>query len=587
MRSRSGNPARLASVGMFDPPDGAETGPETVGDVLGPSQLIDVLHRYGEALDARRKQIDRLNVYPVPDGDTGTNMALTVQSVLAELRNATQNDMRSVATAISRGAIMGARGNSGAILAQVLRGIAESIKDKASLRTEDLADALERARTSAYESVLKPVEGTILTVVTAAAHAAREHAHSHSHLPARLGEQVEHVRRASSDALARTPELLPVLKQAGVVDAGGSGFLLLIDALRYVITGEAIPGAVDDADEVQAPSQSTMDAPDVMHMAHTELSDLRYEVMFLLEGDDARIPDFRQSWAAVGDSIVVVGGDGIWNCHIHTDAIGEAIETALDFGRPRQIRVCDLQEQAASQHPDAWINGDVATTATSETESVSTAVVAVVNGQGMARIFLSFGVQRIVTGGQSMNPSVSELLAAVESAPSPDVIVLPNNKNIHAAAQQLGSLSTKRVEVIPTRSVVEGLAALVPYDAAVDVETNVRSMSDAAGHVVCAEVTQAVRDMDDEVRPIKKGDWLGVVTDGIAVVSGSLQDALCQVVDTLAGDDHEIITLIEGEDASDEVTKSLAEWLKEHRPAIEMEIHHGGQPLYPYLVGIE
>ncbi len=538
----------------------------TISETLKASQVRDVLHHYGEALRLRRKGIDRLNVYPVPDGDTGTNMSLTVQSVMAELKNAVVDDMGSITKAISRGATMGARGNSGAILAQVLRGMAESLKEKTTVGPHEVADALERARSSAYEAVLKPVEGTILTVVTAAAVAARKSA-DEGH---KLKEQLEHVSDAAADALARTPDLLPVLKQAGVVDAGGSGFLLFVDALRYVATGEPIPGALDGPD----------DEPDLANIEHHNIGELRYigglryEVMFLLEGDDTRISEFRKAWGNVGDSIVVVGGDGIWNCHIHSDSIGDSIELALDYGRPRQIRVTDLMEQVGAE------NG-------AYHEPVETAVVAVVVGNGLERTYRSMGVQQIVAGGQSANPSVAELLAAVEAAPSENVVVLPNNKNVHAAAMQLDKLTPKSVSVVPTTSVVQGLSTLVSYDSSVALADNVAEMSAAAERCVCGEVTQAVRDAHSDAGAVKADDWIGIGPDGISVVAATLVDALRGIVETLTGDDHELLTVIEGQGSMPEATAALRDWIAQHREHIEVEVHSGGQPLYPYLIGVE
>jgi DAK2 domain fusion protein YloV len=543
----------------------------TVFQAFKASHLRETLHSYADALKARRKGIDRMNVYPVPDGDTGSNMSLTVQSVVKELKGAVADDMKSVAAAISKGAVMGARGNSGAILAQALRGIAESVKDKASIGPSDVADAFEKARVAAYQSVLKPVEGTMLTVLSAAADAARKSVDKGHDLK----QQMDHVRQASAEALARTPDLLPVLKNAGVVDAGGSGFLLFIDAMRYVVTGEPIPGVIDDdADDLH---------PDIA-ATHTELSELRYEVMYLLDAEDSKMQSFREAWSAMGDSIVVVGGDGLWNCHIHTDDIGPTVEAGIAVGRPYEIRITDLQEQTSAEHGAAWTEPEDSEAAG---EPVTTAVVAVVNGNGLEAIYKSFGVSRIVSGGQSMNPSVADLLAAVESATSNDVVILPNNKNIRAAADQVNGLTEKNIVVVPTTSVVAGMASLVSYDSSASLSANASAMSDANEGIVCGEVTQAVRDSKAATGDIKEGDWLGVTADGIGVVADSLADALVQLAETLVGDDHEILTVVEGDGATSEATDALKDWLSQARPNIELDLHQGGQPLYPYLLGVE
>lgn len=537
-------------------------------DSLKASHLKQVLHEYSDALKQRRKGIDKLNVYPVPDGDTGTNMSLTVQSVVAELKNAASDDMHSISSAISKGAIMGARGNSGAILAQVLRGIAESAKEKTVLHPSDVADAFERAKTGAYESVLKPVEGTILTVVSAAATAARQQADN----GAALKEQISHVREAASEALARTPELLPMLKQAGVVDAGGKGFLLFIDALRYVATGEPISCAVDTGNEGDVDSSN---------IEHNELSELRYEVMFLLEGDDTAIPGLREAWGHVGDSIVVVGGDGLWNCHIHSDDIGRAIEVALDYGRPSQIRVTDLLEQAAD-HAEGWRDDGPG-----EHGACATAVVAVANGPGITRIFRSLGVQELVKGGQSSNPSVAELLHAVEMAPAECVVILPNNKNVIAAAQQVDALTEKSVVVVPTRSIVEGMVALVGYNPSASAEENASAMVASSENVKTGEITQAVRSTVDDGREIASGNWIGLSGGKITVIEDDVTTALLSLAESMLDDTHELMTLVGGEGADSSSIEALRHWLSENAPEVELEVHEGGQPLYPYLLGVE
>jgi dihydroxyacetone kinase-like predicted kinase len=282
---------------------------------------------------------------------------------------------------------------------------------------------------------------------------------------------------------------------------------------------------------------------------------------------------------------VVVGGDGIWNCHIHTDDIGAAVEAALDCGRPRNIRVTDLMEQVEEER---WVREAPVDDSAPPRREVATAVVAVATGEGIRRIFHSLGVQSVVTGGQSMNPSTAQLLEAVEASPAPEVVLLPNNKNIVPVAEQVDELSTKTVRVVPTRGIAEGFAALLAYDPDADVAENARGMEAAAGNVVAGEVTRAVRDSSSpEAGPIMEGDWLGIARDGIKVVDATLAGAVTGLLDALVGDDHEIITLIEGEGSTAAATRQITEWVGEHRPGVEVEVHHGGQPLYPYLLGIE
>ena len=543
-------------------------------DRLDAAAVRAVVHGYRDALAAHREAINRLNVYPVPDGDTGTNMALTVGSVCDELGNAA-DDMVSTCKAVSHGSLMGARGNSGVILSQVLRGLAEVWRDGDSAGPGEVAAALTQASTAAYSAVMKPVEGTILTVVREASEAASARAGGGGSLV----EVLDAARERAADALARTPEMLPVLAQAGVVDAGGAGFLLLLDVLLSVVDGRSVPEPDITA---EAPA---IDLTEV-HDDHGGIADLRYEVMYLLEADDSLIPAFKDVWAGIGDSIVVVGGDGIWNCHIHTDDIGAAIEAALDAGRPRRIRVTDLLEQVEEEK---WVReGAPAEPGSLDIdEPCTTAVVTVAVGDGVRRLFHNLHAQRIVTGGQTMNPSTADLLAAVEACPADAVVILPNNKNIVPVAEQVASQTAKAVRVVPTRGVTEGFAALLAYDPVADVDANAASMASAASGVVAGEVTQAVRDSSSDAGPIAAGDWLGISRTGIEVVDGDLAAACCSLLDRLVTDDHEIVTVIEGEGASPAVTRRICGWLQEHRPDAEAEVHHGGQPLYPYLFGIE
>ena len=551
-----------------------------VAEALTVHQLREVMATFAQLLEQHKAVINALNVYPVPDGDTGTNMTLTVTSVVAELDGVAEaDDVAAVCKAISHGSLMGARGNSGVILSQILRGIAEEVRDAgvATIGPDVLARALARASDGAYGAVLKPVEGTILTVVREASEGATAAAAG----GATLVGVLEAARAAAGAALARTPDLLPVLAEAGVVDAGGTGLLLLLDAALGVADGRPLP---------EPPAVASVAA--VEHGAHHDhdgdgLADLRYEVMFFLEAPDETIAAFKDVWADIGDSIVVVGGDGLWNCHIHTDDIGASIEAAIDCGRPRDIRVTDLMEQveeerwvreAAGDHDDRPAHAD---------EPVGCAVVAVATGAGVSRIFHSLGVQRMVRGGQTMNPSTAELLEAVESAPADDVVLLPNNKNIIPVAEQVDAQTAKTVRVVPTTGIAEAFASLLSYDPEATADDNAAAMAEAADAVVAGEVTQAVRDSTCELGPIATGDWLGIGRDGIKAVTGALDETCVRLLDALVADDHELVTIIEGDGASDAVTRHCTVWLAEHRPDVGTEVHHGGQPLYPYLFGIE
>jgi len=546
---------------------------------LDAPQIVEVVAAFRDGLRAHQATINRLNVYPVPDGDTGTNMALTLESVVAELDAVDATDLDAVCKAVGHGALMGARGNSGVILSQVMRGITQAIRDAATLDARSIAVALDAASTSAYAAVMRPVEGTILTVVRESAEAATAAALEGADLITVL----EAAKSQGADALSRTPEMLPVLAEAGVVDAGGTGYLLLLDALLHVVDGRPIPEATEDEGVVSATPHLVLVEGGGQH--HDGVSDLRYEVMYFLEAPDDSIPAFKEVWAGIGDSIVVVGGDGIWNCHIHTDDIGAAIEAAIDCGRPQKIRVTDLMEQVEEER---WVReAGVEPTDSVTAQDVPCAVVAVATGPGVQRLLGALGVQRIVAGGQSMNPSTAQLLEAVEAVSANEVVILPNNKNIVAVAMQVDAETDKVVTVVPTHSVTQGLAALLTYDPQATAEANAQAMTDAAAAVLIGEVTQAVRDTTVDVGEVHVGDYIGLTSDGIRSIATDLASATIALLDDLVTDDHEIVGVLEGQGSSAAVTRQITEWLADNRPDAEVEVHHGGQPLYPYCFGVE
>ena len=552
---------------------------------LSSDALRNTVITFRDAMKAHAAGINKLNVYPVPDGDTGTNMARTLDAVVAEMEGA-DRAMAPTCDAISHGSLMGARGNSGVILSQILRGMAGTLKEATEGTGTKVAEALKAASAAAYQAVLKPIEGTILTVVRESADAAHDAAQDGGSLVVVLRA----ARAAGKSALDRTPEMLPVLKDAGVVDAGGAGFLLLLDSALHVVDGVPIP----EPEDIDGPTAEQLEA--VAHRRATDggvdVSELRYEVMYFLHLDDGKIENFKQDWGEIGDSIVVVGGDGLWNCHVHTNDIGAAIEVAIDLGgRPKQIRVTDLFEEMAEEHAHreaALLGGGHAPKAGAGLPPVTCAIVAVSSGDGLSELFAALGVQGVVTGGQTLNPSTAELLAAVEAVNAQQVVVLPNNKNIIPVAQQLDALTSKTVFVVPTKSMPEALAALVLYDPEADAAVNAEEMSESAESMATGEVTQAVRAMTSDAGPIEEGDWIGIVRgDGIVVVSGTLDGATVALLEHLVAPGREIVTVIEGRAASGGHTDVIHAWLEEHRPGVQVEVHRGGQPLYPYLFGVE
>ncbi|MSO37422.1 MAG: DAK2 domain-containing protein [Acidimicrobiia bacterium] len=541
---------------------------------LDAASLRQAVTRFRDALRTHQEELNRLNVYPVPDGDTGTNMTLTLESVVTALGSA--EAMPEVCHAISHGSLMGARGNSGVIMSQILRGIAEVFTELESAGPQDFTLALRTASDAAYEAVMRPVEGTILTVVRESAEAA-EAACATAGNGAQLSELLVVVAAAARESVLRTPELLPVLRDAGVVDSGARGFTLLFDALLEVVDGTPIP----------EPSVSATPTIVEAHLSAGDVSSLRYEVMYLLDAPDDAIPSFKHAWAALGDSIVVVGGSGVWNCHVHTDDIGGAVEAGIEAGRPHAIRITDLIEQVAEEHRESDAAREGTPALEDAREQVMTGVVAVAVGKGNRRLLTGLGVQEIVAGGQSMNPSTAQILEAVERCPSDSVIVLPNNKNIVPVAAQVDALTTKSVAVIPTKSVVEALAALVAYDPHAELDVNSAAMADAADSVAAGEVTQAVRDSVGECGEIKAGDWIAIGPSGISVATDSAAGAVYALLDEMVGEDSEVVTVLVGADVASPEIQGVRKHLELAHPGLEVEVHEGGQPLYPYLIGVE
>lgn len=536
--------------------------------------LKKVFGRYLDRLRQYREALNRLNVYPVPDGDTGTNMTLTVESVMAEVEPA--EDMKEVAAALADGALMGAQGNSGIILSQILRGLADAFREAADLGTAHLVDALDRASEAAYAAVGKPVEGTILTVLRDAAEAASD---SQTPEGEDLAELLQRVYQRAEQSLENTPELLPVLKEAGVVDAGGAGFLLLLVAFLEEVTGtdvdlpEAIFSAAAERLTAEQPVESAAAA-----------SGPRYEVMFLLRSDQSDSGDrLRETWTEFGESVVVVGGDGVWNCHVHTDDIGQAVEVGIALGKPERIKITDLVEQVAAEA----FHRSSSYEPLPEFASAEPGVVTVAVGEGVVGLFRDAGAQGVVVGGQTMNPSVREVLGLVETVAAQQVIVLPNNRNIVPVAEQIDSLTTKDVRVVPTRSVPEGLAAMLAYLPGGDLGETVAAMESAAGDVVSGEVTQAVRAATTPAGVVAEGDWLGVVGGDVLVIAPTCDGAVQRVLDEIVGEDAEVVTVVTGSEASAGSTAEIVSGLQGSRPDVGVEIVWGGQPLYPYLFGVE
>ena len=536
-------------------------------ETLDSKNLANLMYCFRDALQDHKESLNSLNVYPVPDGDTGSNMVATLNSVVSEIESLEENpELENIIEAISHGSLMGARGNSGVIVSQILRGFVSEIKS-ASRKTIDanlFSEALSAASSAAYEAVGNPVEGTILTVVRETAEAAEKAASEESDLL----PVAEIAREAAKHSLDSTPELLPVLARAGVVDAGGSGFLLMMDSLLHVIDDRPMP----------EPEVVTVSVDSLILDVHDETSNsgTRYEVMYFLEAPDDLIPDFKKAWSEIGDSIVVVGGENIWNCHVHTNNIGAAVEAGISVGKPYEIRVTDLFEEVAENHHDH----DVA-------DPVGCSVIAVANGDGIGEIFRSLGATRIVKGGQSMNPSTADLLEAAEATASEHVIILPNNSNIVAVAEQVDLQTSKTVRVVGTHTVTEGFASLLGYDPEATSDKNQTGMSQASQMVESGEITTAVRESTTEIGEIKKGDFLGLQKGKVTVIAETIVEATKNLLKEMISDEHEIVTLVTGEESNQKETDEITAWVDAEYEVIEVEVHAGGQPLYPYYIGIE
>ena len=520
-------------------------------------------------LEANQQRIDDLNVYPVPDGDTGTNLTLTVRAIVAALETSTANGHEAVAHELSRAALMGARGNSGVIFSQIVRGFADVLGEPDSINETDPIDqlvivrAFRSASDAAYRAVRRPVEGTMLTVI-------REMAEAAESPEARGLERLElltFVVARGEDALARTPDLLAVLKEAGVVDAGGAGLLEIIRGVRAAVAGEPIPDAVA---ETATPSLESM---------HQELSEFRYCTVFVIEGEALDVDELESELERLGDSLLVVGDPTALKVHIHTDDPGAALTLGTTGGTIGGIEIADMHRQTLEREER------LAAGALDGLPTLETGVVVVAPGEGNRRLFKSLRATRVIEGGQTMNPSTEELVAAVNATPATEVIVLPNNSNVILSAEQAVGLANKPVRVVPTRSVQAGLAAMIAYDPERTAAENESAMVSAQVGVATGEVTIASRDVTLDGIEVHKGAWLGLA-DGAAVASGQSFDTVAAAVaERLLDGGREILTLLTGVD--EPALGTLVGEIGARHPDVEIEIHAGGQPHYPLLLSAE
>ncbi|PNY83059.1 DAK2 domain-containing protein [Deinococcus koreensis] len=511
-------------------------------------------------LGVYREQVNALNVYPVPDGDTGTNMHLTMQSVRRELDTCEQTSMPSVARAISYGALLGARGNSGVILSQLLKGFAETIRDAAEVDAAGLIRAFQAAQKSGYGAVMKPVEGTILTVARGVAEGAR-------------GETVEAVLEAAlfkgQEYLDKTPDMLPALKQAGVIDSGGQGYLYIVQGMLAQLRGEALP----PAPEITAYAQQQF-----------ETEEFGFCTEFLMSGATRPIEEIRELVTPFGDSLLVVGAEGYVKGHIHTNEPDQLLATVGRYGKMLKTKVEDMSEQ----HTE--ILGMAGAAAKAEEEVPPSGLVAVANGYGLVKLFRSLGA-RIVSGGQTANPSVQDIVDAVRSVSAEKVIVLPNNKNVLMAAEKAMELMEGRAVVIPTKTLGQGIGAALAFQQGTDAEELKDAMTVGANNVTTFEVTRASRTTNITTREgvtlaIQEGDVIGLRDDELVQAGGKPEDSVMQMLNK-AYSGQEIITIFGGPQKTQADLDALAGRIGAEFPMVEIEAHAGGPDLYDYLVTLE
>jgi uncharacterized protein len=526
-----------------------------------------------DGLGDAREEIDALNVYPVPDGDTGTNLYLTFEAARQAIVDAEPVTLVSALTAFGRGALLGARGNSGVIMSQLLRaGAAQLLRGNPFEPGRLLADTLVLAADAAYDAVAEPVEGTMLTVARAAATAASEAADAEGlsdDLAAQMGHVITAAAKAARQALAHTPEQLDVLRLAGVVDAGGRGLCVLFDAAEQAITGRRPP-----ATTTRRPSPLPTPLP---REAGEDLSadGPSYEVMYLLDAEDAAIAPLRKRLAGLGDSLVVVGGDGLWNVHVHVDDVGAAIEAGIEAGRPHRVRVTHFAEQLARS--------------TARRAGGRRGVVAVSAGDGLASLFADAGAF-VVSSAPGRRSSTGEILDAIRAAGSAEVVVLPNDPHTLAAAEAAGQAARDegiRAAVIPSRAQVQGLAAIAVHDPSRSFDDDVVHMTSAAGHARHGAVTIAARDAMTTAGPCRTGDALGVVEGDFAVVGDDLYDTAVTVVDRLLVGGGELVTLVRGAADGDGLADRLRRYVEEKYTGVDVASFDGGQTRYPLLIGVE
>ncbi|XEO94638.1 DAK2 domain-containing protein [Latilactobacillus sakei] len=528
--------------------------------------------------------VNSLNVFPVPDGDTGTNMSLTFQSGAKAVNENNAQAVGELSKSLAKGLLMGARGNSGVISSQIFRGFSKSMEEKTSLTAQDLADAFTSGVQTAYKAVMKPVEGTILTV-------AREGAKAGAKVAAQtddIGAVVEAVVEGSKKALLKTPELLPVLKEVGVVDSGGQGLVFIYEGFLEGLTGQAPAKDLYTPDEAEMDEMVNANHHQTAQMGTEEIENGYCTEIMVALGDGTTVDrefdydEFRNHLDGIGDSLLVVADDEVVKVHVHTEHPGTVMAYGQHFGSLMKIKVDNMR----LQH-DTIIENDQQAAAPVQAEPVDTGIIAIAVGAGVAELFRSLGATYILSGGQTMNPSTQDILDAIQAANAKKVILLPNNKNIFLAAEQAAEVAEIPVEIVQSRTIAQGMTALLSFDPSAELQANQAAMTEALDTVISGQVTQAIRDTTLDGLEIKKDDYMGIIDGKIKVSTADRQTAAIEMVQTMLDEDSEIVTIIVGEDGDMTEAEAISDAIMAQDDELEVEIHEGDQPVYPYLISVE
>jgi uncharacterized protein len=539
-------------------------------------------------LSANAKMVDALNVFPVPDGDTGTNMNLSITSGAKEVKTNIQEHIGNVGISLSKGLLMGARGNSGVILSQLFRGFAKSIEGQESISGREFAQALEAGVQTAYKAVMKPVEGTILTVAKDAANKAVEAAQKTDDL-VKIMEEVLVEAKAS---LKRTPDLLPVLKEVGVVDSGGQGLVLVYEGFLAELKGEKLPTSPESTPSMNE-LVNAQHHKSVQSHINTEDIIFGYCTEFMVKFEQDKLTKnpfkeerFRNDLSALGDSLLVIADEELVKVHVHSEQPGTVLSYGQRYGSLINIKIENMRQQHTN------IVGESHTPLVSDKPQTQSqmqeyGIVTVSMGSGVAGLFRSIGAHVVIEGGQTMNPSTEDIVKAIKAVNAKKVFILPNNKNIIMAAEQAKDVSEEEVYVIPSKTVPQGLSALLAFNPDSDVTANEKAMTQAMSHVKSGQITFAVRDTHIDGLDIEKNDFMGIAEGKIVVKDKEKLKAAEGLLEEMLDDDSEILTIIYGEDVSEEEVQTLTDYVEEHYGNVEVEVHDGKQPLYSFIFSIE